>query len=521
MEVIRFWSVVLVLLSIHGGSDSTTETMVTDFSTFTGVTLQTVMPTARTPPPPPPSIPPPPPTFDTVDPTPEPTPTPPSGTRTPPPPPPPSPPPPPPSSIAPPLTTPPPTEFATTVAIEPTRRSTNTPEPTEPRQTEPRATEPNPTEGSDPNAEEMGKISVVVEGSKEEFDQQNFKEVIAEQTNMYCLSNEGACKGGTLTVGPEDVIIVAVTDYEDPVASSRRRRLLATQTQVDYYVRNPIDSSNVMLTSEQQEAFLTDEEVVQNLEENIGFAGMPAVVTEPPPTLEPWAIALIVIGSVAGLALVAGGIGYYMSRSKKPADELDLELQQKLPVEEFTDVREGNDYSTVPASNGGSELPKKKAPVDEVDVSTQVKYNEILSETGYTFAKQQAADDGANEPSPAANGGNSIVVTAEISSSSSSSTSSQHDESEQIATADDQQVIPPEYEEVQEKAAETSKPTAPANDAAPQEESTKTADQEAAEAVSELTNLVAEAKGEESGHDNPGFSVTTEVDEHNIAKTAL
>ncbi|XP_072173296.1 uncharacterized protein [Diadema setosum] len=520
MEVKRFWSVALVLLSIHGGSDSTTETMVTDFSTFTGVTLETVMPTDRTPPPPPPSIPPPPPTFDTVDPTPEPTPTPPSGTRTPPPPPPPSPPPPPPSTIAPPLTTPPPTEFATTVAIEPT---TVTPEPTERRQTEPRATEPNPTEGSNPIAEKEGKISVVVDGSKEEFDRQNFKEVIAEQTNMYCGSNEGACKGGTVTVGPEDVIIVAVTDYEDPVATSRRRRrLLATQTQVDYYVQDPINSNNVMLTSAQQEAFLTDEEVVQNLEENIGFVGMPEVVTEPPPTLEPWEIALIVIGSVAGLALVAGGIGYYMSRSKNPADELDLELQQKLPVEEFTDVREGNDYSTAPASNGGSELPKKKAPVDEVDVSTQVKFNEILSETGYRFAKQQAADDGPTEPSPAANGGNSIVVTAEISSSSSSSTSSQHDESEQIATAEDQQVIPPEYEEVQEKAAKTSKPTAPANDAAPKEDSTKTADEEAAEAVSELTNLVAdEAKGEKSGHDNPGFTVTTEVDEHNIAKTVL
>ena len=66
-----------------------------------------------------------------------------------------------------------------------------------------------------------------------------------------------------------------------------------------------------------------------------------------------------------------------------------------------------------------------------------MKYQEILSETGYQKAREAveaAVAENGDEAKPAPNG-NSIVVTAEISSSSASSTSSQHDETELLAVS--------------------------------------------------------------------------------------
>ncbi|XP_041475622.1 uncharacterized protein LOC121424092 [Lytechinus variegatus] len=517
MAEMKVWTVLLVLISFHGNSDSQTDMFTMIMTTDMG----TPPPTNSTPPPPPPpSITPPPPRTSTPDPpittpTPPPPPTitppppPPSSTpeppvtRTPPPPPPPSPPPPPPSSTIPPSTTPSPTTMTTPTRMSLTTTVAMTTQPIERTlQTTRQRTEPPASVEPNPVAESLGKIGVLLATSLDEFNRAQFKEVIAREVNNYCSEFTGQCLGEGKTVSAINVVIVNAEPYEVQVNDARRRLLQEQEILVEYYVQDPVLSTNVMMTTEQQRSFLANDDVDDALKTDItGYTGIAPVYADPVDDegLEGWEIALIVIGSGAAAGLVVGGIYYLNYTKKSKSDELDVELQEKKS--NLTEQQTGNDYSTVVTTNGldqPKKETKKKPPVDEANVATQVKYKDILIETGYEAVEGNTPKE-ANKIDERPNGGTSVVVTAEISSSSSGS--STPSDTEQDATAEDKQEIPPDYEP----------PPPIAND---KDNEDQLAKKEEDEAVNELDKLIDSQAQELTVNSvefqNPGFDASPE-----------
>nr|XP_054764568.1 uncharacterized protein LOC129271213 [Lytechinus pictus] len=393
------------------------------------------------------------------------------------------------------MTTPTRRSLTTTVAmttrlIEPTRQTTR--QRTEP----PVSVEPNPV------AESLGKIGVLLATSLDEFNRAQFKEVIAREVNNYCSEFAGQCVGEGKTVSAINVVIVNAEPYEVQVNDARRKLLQEQEILVEYYVQDPILSTNVMMTTEQQRSFLANDDVDDALKTDIsGYTGIAPVYADPvnDEGLEGWEIALIVIGSGAAAGLVVGAIYYLNYTNKSKSDELDVELQEKKS--NLTEQQTGNDYSAVVTTNGLDQPKtetKKKPPADEANVATQVKYKDILIETGYEAVEGNTPKE-ANKIDERPNGGTSVVVTAEISSSSSGS--STPSDTELDATAEDKQEIPPDYE-----------PPPPIADNKDDED--QLSKKEEAEAVNELDKLIDSQAQELTVNSvefqNPGFDASPE-----------
>ena len=64
------------------------------------------------------------------------------------------------------------------------------------------------------------------------------------------------------------MIIIEISEYIFPAepVSSRRRLLQSGQTLVEYYVQDPTMSTNVMLTTEEQQVFLANDVVHETLQ---------------------------------------------------------------------------------------------------------------------------------------------------------------------------------------------------------------------------------------------------------------
>lgn len=262
---------------------------------------------------------------------------------------------------------------------------------------------------------EEGGIVVLLGTSVSEFEETeaDFRTAVANAVNDHCSQTTCWSTSKETPVRPIDVVI-----YEYSDTSTAEIVVAATSVSVSFYVKSPLQMTQIALTSEQLEDVIQTYD--QQLEEELGYA----VEVDTGPTkvekehlLEPWITSIIVVAAVS--ILVALFVVYMAQRNKK-------KMKKNLNDEEAW----------------ATGKPKTENEYNRVDFSATTKQSEIIKETGWSDEKnadtssvEEAKENEKGEDEEKSEPGSSSSVTVKADVESSSASGSQEGDSDEAPPA--------------------------------------------------------------------------------------